>query len=333
MTRPLPVPTPLPRPGARPAASASAPATDAPETGASPEPGRTAGSTAPVDPGTQGEAPAADHPPAVPVYFVSDSTGISAETMGNALLLQFPSVPFERRLIPFLRSTEDAERVREQLDEAARGPVPPLVFLTVVDEAVREVLLGTAAPVVDFVSGPLAQLEAQLGVSGDHAPARLHGVGDVRRYNRRMQAVEFAIEHDDGQSVRALDRADVILVAPSRCGKTPTSMYLALMHGVFVANYPLVDEDFQAGRLPGAVERLADRCFGLVTSPERLSEVRGERRADSRYASLEQTRWELESARRLYARHAIPSIDSSATSVEEMSTHILQTLTGRRPPS
>ena len=99
----------------------------------------------------------------------------------------------------------------------------------------------------------------------------------MRRYNRRMQAVEFAIEHDDGQSVRALDRADVILVAPSRCGKTPTSMYLALMHGVFVANYPLVDEDFQAGRLPGAVERLADRCFGLVTSPERLSEVRGER--------------------------------------------------------
>ncbi|QCR52643.1 phosphoenolpyruvate synthase regulatory protein [Brachybacterium sp. SGAir0954] len=311
MTRPLPVPPPLPRPAARPEPVPVQPSTPVP----APEPAEQ------------------DHLPAVPVYFVSDSTGISAETMGNALLLQFPSVPFERHLFPFLRTPADAERVREQLDAAAGGPVPPIVFLTVVDDAVREVLLGTVAPVVDFVSAPLAQLEAQLGVTGDHAPARLHGVGDVRRYNRRMQAVEFAIEHDDGQSVRALERADVILIAPSRCGKTPTSMYLALMHGVFVANYPLVDEDFAAGALPGAIRHLADRCFGLVTSPERLAEVRGERRAASRYASIEQTRWELDAARRLYDRHRIPSIDSSSTSVEEMSIHILQTLTGRRPPS
>jgi hypothetical protein len=188
---------------------------------------------------------------AVPVFFISDSTGISAETMGNALLLQFPSVPFERRLIPFLRSVDEAREVRRALDAAMDGPLAPIVFLTVVDEAVREELLATRAPVVDFVSGHLAQLEAQLGVTGDHAPARLHGVGDSRRYNRRMQAVEFAIEHDDGQSVRAIEKADVVLIAPSRCGKTPTSMYLALMHGVFVANYPLVDEDL-AGEVRGA---------------------------------------------------------------------------------
>ena len=267
--------------------------------------------------------------PAVPVFFISDSTGISAETMGNALLLQFPSVPFERRLIPFVRTVEEAREVRADLDAAMDGEVAPLVFLTVVDEAVREELRATRAPVIDFVSSHLAQLEKRLGVVGDHAPARLHGVGDSHRYNRRMQAVEFAIEHDDGQSVRAIEKADVVLVAPSRCGKTPTSMYLALMHGIFVANYPLVDEDFAEEVLPESIAGIADRCFGLLTSPQRLTAVRSERMPDSRYASLAQTRWELSRARRVYDVHSIPFVDSSSKSVEEMSTLILQSLARR----
>ncbi len=272
-------------------------------------------------------------PPAVPVFFISDSTGISVETMGNALLLQFPSVPFERRLVPFLRGVEEARQLRAELDAAMDGPVAPIVFLTVVDEAVREELRRTRAPVIDFVSGHLAQLETPLGVAGDHAPARLHGVGDSHRYNRRMQAVEFAIEHDDGQSVRAIEKADVILVAPSRCGKTPTSMYLALMHGVFIANYPLVDEDLSGEVLPGAIAGLADRCFGLLTTPERLTAVRSERRSGSCYASLEQTRWELTRARRVYSAHGIEYVDSSSRSVEEMSTLILQHLERRGTPA
>jgi regulator of PEP synthase PpsR (kinase-PPPase family) len=144
-----------------------------------------------------------------------------------------------------------------------------------------------------------------------------------------MQAVEFAIEHDDGQSVRAIEKADVVLIAPSRCGKTPTSMYLALMHGIFVANYPLVDEDLAGEVLPGSIAQMADRCFGLLTSPERLTAVRSERRADSRYASLAQTRWELSRARRVYDTHGIDFVDSSSKSVEEMSTLILQSLERR----
>ena len=114
-----------------------------------------------------------------------------------------------------------------------------------------------------------------------HVAARLHGVGDIHRYNNRMAAVEFAMEHDDGQSLRALDKAEVILIAPSRCGKTPTTMYLALQHGIFVANYPLVDEDFESVNLPRPLRKLRDRCFGIVTTPERLSQVRTERRANS----------------------------------------------------
>ena len=267
------------------------------------------------------------HAPA-PVFFVSDSTGISAETMGNALLLQFPSVPFERRVIPFVRTPAEAREVRARLD-AADGAI---VFLTVVDDAVRAELLTTRALVMDLVTEPLTRLEERLGVHGDHAPARLHGVGDVHRYNRRMAAVEFAIEHDDGQSIRALEKADLVLIGPSRCGKTPTSMYLALQHGLFVANYPLIDEDLEAEVLPESIRRLAARCVGLVTSPQRLAEVRAERRPGSRYASLEQTRWELSRARRVCSVHDIPVVDSSTRSVEEMSALILQSLEQRGAP-
>jgi len=160
--------------------------------------------------------------------------------------------------------------------------------------------------------------------------ARLHGVGDVKRYNTRMAAVEFAIEHDDGQSVRALDQADVILVAPSRCGKTPTTMYLALQHGVFVANYPLVEEDFDTSELPRPIRELRDRCFGIVSTPARLSQVRHERRPNSRYAALEQCSYELRRAESMFAIHDIPVINSAAKSVEEMSTVILQTLSLNR---
>jgi regulator of PEP synthase PpsR (kinase-PPPase family) len=140
-----------------------------------------------------------------------------------------------------------------------------------------------------------------------------------------MAAVEFTIEHDDGQSVRGLEKADVILIAPSRCGKTPT-----LQHGLFVANYPLVDEDLERADLPGLLGEHVPRCVGLATTVERLSRVRNERRPNSRYASSQQCRWELRRAGELYAAHRIPVIDSSSRSVEEMATLIVQIVTKHR---
>jgi hypothetical protein len=176
----------------------------------------------------------------------------------------------------------------------------------------------------------MERVESILGVSGARVAARLHGVGDVKRYNTRMQAIEYAIEHDDGQSLRALDQAEVILVAPSRCGKTPTTMYLALQHGLFVANYPLLDEDLESTDLPRPIAELGERCFGLLATPARLSEVRQQRRPNSRYASLEQCTRELRRADALYRANGIPVINSTTRSVEEMSTQILQAL-GTRP--
>jgi regulator of PEP synthase PpsR (kinase-PPPase family) len=271
-----------------------------------------------------------DEAPVVPVFFLSDSTGISAETMGNALLIQFPEMRFERTLFPFITTVEEARRVVAALDQAMEGPVTPLVFTTAADDVVRSELTKTRAPVIDFFDIHMSRVEEILGMRGLHEAARLHGVGDIRSYNSRMAAVEFTIEHDDGQSVRGLEKADVILIAPSRCGKTPTSMYLALQHGLFVANYPLVDEDLERADLPGLLADHDERCVGLTTTVERLARIRHERRPDSRYASPEQCRWELRRAGELYAAHRIPVIDSSSRSVEEMATLIVQIVTKNR---
>ncbi|WP_344006302.1 pyruvate, water dikinase regulatory protein [Nocardioides lentus] len=262
----------------------------------------------------------------VPVYFLSDSTGISAETMGNALLMQFPDTVFERTTIPFITSIEAARDVVETLDAAMDGPVPPLAFTTAAEDHIRHTLLETRAPIIDFFGLHMERVESLLGVQGVRQPSRLHSVGDVKRYNTRMAAVEFTIEHDDGQSLRALDRADVILLAPSRCGKTPTSMYLALQHGLFVANYPLVEEDLESSELPRPVREHRERCFGITTTAERLSRVRNERRPGSSYASAGQCRWELRRAGQLYTEHHVPVIDSATKSVEEMAALVLQTL-------
>src|SRR6195952_3042063 len=268
----------------------------------------------------------------VPVYFLSDSTGISAETMGNALLIQFPQLRFERSLIPFISSVAEARDVVARLDAVLdASDRTPLVFTTAANDDVRLELRKMRCPLIDFFDLHMQQVEAILETTGERTGARLHGVGDVQRYNSRMAAIEYTIEHDDGQSVRSLDKADVILVAPSRCGKTPTSMYLALQHGLFVANYPIVEEDLEVTELPRPVRHLRERCFGLITSPARLTAVRQERRPGSQYASLEQCTFELRRCQAMFNRHHLPVVDSSTKSVEEISTMILQRLKTMKP--
>ncbi|MFD4420995.1 pyruvate, water dikinase regulatory protein [Agromyces sp. NPDC058484] len=259
-------------------------------------------------------------------YFVSDSTGITAETVGNALLANFPGIGFGRHTIPFVDTVEGARSVVREIDRAGAEGGPPIVFTTVKAADVRSVIAGANAVIIDLLAGHLVELEEALGTSASAQLGQFHGVGDVEKYFARMRAVEYAIEHDDGQSRRALDLADVVLIAPSRCGKTPTTMYLALQYGLLVANYPLTDDDHPAEGLPRSVAQYADRCFGLTTTPLRLSQVRHERRPNSRYASLEQCTLELRRAEDLYRRNHVPFLNSSTKSVEEMSAVIMQTM-------
>ncbi|MBB2986271.1 pyruvate, water dikinase regulatory protein [Terracoccus luteus] len=264
--------------------------------------------------------------PVVPIFFVSDSTGISAETLGNALLIQFPELTFERELFPFITTVEEARRVVAVLDAAADGPVTPLAFSTTAETQIRDELHRTRCPLIDFFDLHMARVESVLGRQGVRAPGRMHGLGDVKRYNDRMAAIEYAIEHDDGQSMRALDKADVILLGPSRCGKTPTSMFLALQHGLFVANYPLVDEDLEQTELPAPVRSMRDRCYGITTTSQRLQQVREARSPGSRYASREQCSWEVRRVEALLQNHRIPTISSATRSVEEIATVIMQSV-------
>ncbi len=266
---------------------------------------------------------------AVPVFFLSDSTGISAETMGNALLIQFPDRIFERKLIPFISTIAEARRVVAMMDAAMDGPVQPLAFMTAAQDIIREELLKSRCQVIDFFGMHMGIVEKLLDERGARIASKLHGVQDIQRYNNRMAAIEYAIEHDDGQSMRALDKAQLILLAPSRCGKTPTTMFLALQYGIFVANYPLVEEDFDTTELPRPVRQLRDRCYGITTTVARLSQVRQERRGSSRYASPEQCSFEIRQAEAMFRAHRIPMINSSAKSVEEMSAVILQSMNSR----
>ena len=261
---------------------------------------------------------------ATPVFFLAGGTGISAETLGNLLLAQFPGLTFIRRKIPFITSVEQARSVLEQVDAAMTDAVTPLLFSTVSDEEIRQELQRTRAAFIDLFGSHLDTVERVLHVNATHNTTALHGVGDTVRYDQRMRAIEFAMEHDDGASLRNLEQSDLILVAPSRCGKTPTSMYLALQHGLKVANYPLVPEDFDSADLPRPIRPLAEKCFGLLSTPARLSQVRGERRPGSTYATLAQCSYELRRAEAMYRAHRIPSINSAKMSVEEMAAVIMQ---------
>ena len=264
-------------------------------------------------------------PPPTPVFFLAGGTGISAETLGNLIINQFPTVTFVRRKIPFITTVEQAQRVVDELDAAMTESVTPIVFSSVAHEDLRSVLLTTRCAFIDLFGSHMDIVERVLHVNASPNVPALHGLGDIRRYEQRMKAIDFSLEHDDGASLRNLPQAELILIAPSRCGKTPTSLYLALQHGIKVANYPLVEEDLRSTELPAPVREHAQRCFGLTSTPGRLSQVRGERRPGSTYASMQQCTYELRRAEEMYRAHDIPSINSSGMSVEEMAAVIMHT--------
>lgn len=260
------------------------------------------------------------------VFFVSDSTGVTAETLGSALLANFPTVSFSRHTVPFVETVDAAEAVVADIEAEALAGRDPLVFTTVKRSDVTRAISATNATIIDLLGGHITELEDALGVTASEQLGAYHGVTNTERYFARMRAVEYALEHDDGQSGRALDLADVIIVAPSRCGKTPTTVYLALHHGLLVANYPLTDDDFPTEDLPRMLAPYRDRCFGLTTTALRLSQVRHERRPNTTYSSLAQCTLELRRAEDLYRRTRVPFINSATKSVEEMSAVIMHTM-------
>jgi regulator of PEP synthase PpsR (kinase-PPPase family) len=261
------------------------------------------------------------------VFFISDGTGITAQMLGHSLLTQFEGVEFNQVTLPFVDSTEKAEDCLARIAaEAANGNGPPIVFSTLVNQDVRAVVRKANALFLDFFEKFIDPLEAGLGLKSSHTIGRSHSAMDKKEYHQRIEAINFAMAHDDGASHRELGQADVILIGVSRSGKTPTSLYLALQFGVKAANYPLIPEDFQRMKLPEALRLHKPKLFGLTIAPERLHEIRKERRPDSRYAALDNCRYEVEEAESLMRRDGIHSINSTTKSIEEIATTILREL-------
>ena len=138
-----------------------------------------------------------------PVYFLSDSTGITAETLGNTLLTQFPVNNFDRITIPFITTVWQARSVVETIDSHTATGLQPIVFSTAVNSEIRQILAACKGIVVDLIGTHIGVLEQGLGTSASGEPGRAHGLGNAARYQSRMAAVEYAMEHDDGQSLRA----------------------------------------------------------------------------------------------------------------------------------
>ena len=261
------------------------------------------------------------------VFFVSDGTGITAEMLGHSLLTQFEGVQFHQVTLPFVNSLERAEDCRARIAaEAERAGVRPIVFSTLVDRAYREAVWRAPALCFDFFETFIGPLEEGLGIRSNHTVGRSHSALDMQEYQRRIEAVNYSMAHDDGASNVDLGQAEVILVGVSRSGKTPTCLYLALQFGVSAANCPLTPDDFDRDQLPRELRRHRNKLFGLSIAPERLSEIRQARRPNSRYASVENCRSEVNAAERMMRDESIRWIYSTKRSIEEIATTILQEL-------
>jgi len=260
------------------------------------------------------------------VFFVSDGTGITAETFGNSILAQFPATPRHVRR-PFIDSVDKARDVQKEIDETAAGEGRrPIVFITLVNDEVRQVIAQPESKglVLDMFRTFVEPLEIEFGVKSNHRVGRFSDAAKSQEYNDRIEAINFSLAHDDGQSSRNLAEADVILVGVSRCGKTPTSLYLAMQHGIKAANYPLIPEDFDRARMPVPLAPYKAKCFGLTIDPDRLAQVRHERRPGSAYASLNNCRQEVRDAEAMMRREGIGWLSSTHKSIEEIATTILR---------
>lgn len=258
------------------------------------------------------------------VFFVSDGTGITAETFGHSVLTQF-ELRFRQIRLPFIDTLDKAHDAARKINDAfVTDGQRPIIFSTLVQTELSDVIRRCKGMYMDLFQTFVAPLEQELNVKSTHTIGRSHNIVDSEEYKNRIEAINFSLAHDDGQSHKNLASADIILVGVSRSGKTPTSLYLAMQYGIKAANYPLIPDDFERGRLPSQLYEYKSKIFGLTITPERLTEIRNERRAGSKYASIENCRYEVNEAETMMKREGIRWLSSTTKSIEEISTTILQ---------
>jgi hypothetical protein len=258
------------------------------------------------------------------VYFLSDQTGVTAETLGHSLLTQFNSQNFQQVTLPFIDTQDKAREAVARINAATTSNLlRPIIFSTLVQDEFRAIVREANGLHLDIFDVFLEPLAKELQEEPTHEPGRAHGMSDIDAYMKRIEATNFALANDDGGVSRNYDMADVILVGVSRSGKTPTCLYLALQYGVYAANYPLTDEEFESGKLPEVLVKQNHKLYGLSIAPDRLRQIRKERRPLGRYSSAQQVRYELRETDKLFRRYGIPHVDTTEFSIEEIASRIL----------
>lgn len=260
------------------------------------------------------------------VFFISDRTGITAENLGLSLLSQFEGIHFTQITLPFVDSIEKAAAATNRINQSASADAElPIVFATIVNPEIRKILQGSKSCYLDFFQTFIPTLENEFNLHSANVMGRSHGVSNTHAYNTRIEAVNFALNYDDGARTNGYDSADVILVGVSRCGKTPTSLYLAMQFGIRAANYPLTEEDVEDGHLPKVLKPFHKRLFGLTIDPKRLHAIRTNRKPDSRYATLAQCEHEVKTVEKIFEHEKIPYLSSTNLSIEEIATKLIVT--------
>lgn len=261
------------------------------------------------------------------VFFVSDRTGITAETMGLSLISQFDDVHFTQVTLPFVDTLEKADEAKARFTHSlASDGARPIVFGTIINKDIKAALAQSDAYFLDFFGTFIPSLEDELECQSTHTVGKIHGVKDINAYNTRIDCVNFALQYDDGSKVSGYDKADVILIGVSRCGKTPTSLYLAMQSGVRAANFPITKDELDLGELPKPLRKHKRKLFGLSIDPEKLHAIRQQRRPDSEYSNLKNCIQEIKSVEQLYKREHIPYLSSTNLSIEELATKIISIL-------
>lgn len=259
------------------------------------------------------------------VYFISDGTGITAEALGQSLLTQFENIVFETQTMPNINTIEKAHRVIDKIKSSSIDK--PIIFSTLVNENIRQIFQAEAHSFIflDLFNSFIPFLEHELRAKSSHTMNKMHGVNihNYSNYMLRMNAVNYAVNNDDGANIKEFSKADVILIGVSRCGKTPTCLYLALQFGIYAANFPITEDEIDLQKLPQILDPMRSKLFGLTIEPNRLQQIRQERRPNSPYSSLKQCLHEVREVEFLFKKERLPFLDTTTRSIEEISTEIM----------
>lgn len=258
------------------------------------------------------------------IFMISDGTGITAENLANSLITQFGNIEFEKQTIPYIDTLAKAELIVDRVNQCYDDTgVKPLLFMTLINPEIANSIRQSKSCVFDLFTTFIGPLENELQEKSSYTVGRTYSVDNRDAYNNRIEAVDYALAHDDGIKIRGYEKADIVLIGVSRCGKTPSCLYMALHFGVLAANFPFTEDDIISNQLPDSLRPYKSKLFGLTIDPERLQHIRTERRPNSKYSSAEQCRLEISEVESMYQRENIPYLNSTRFSIEEIATKIL----------